>query len=403
VCAAGGARLELSAARDRPAGSAAPPASYTLPVCARWEAGGALGEACTVVERGRGAIPLPACPRWFLPDAGGAGYHRWWMASHDLERLRDAGFAHLSAAERLSWARSVVAAARAGRVAYREALELLGPLARDGAHAVALAPAPLFLGAIELVPELARRRVRSATADLYLPRLRALGLDPAPGEPAERGRLRAELAVLLQRARDGETVRALAARGLAWAGLADGRFHPEAVSPGLAGAALSAAVTEGDPALYEALEARLPPPSEVEARAAVVAALGAAREPALSARALTLATARVSPLSPEERLGILRSQAAEPETRDAAWRAATSRWDDLAQALPPALLGEVPRVAAGFCEAGRAADVRRAFASRAAALPAVRQAAEETAEAITLCAALRAAQGASAAEYFRLR
>jgi len=405
VCDAAGPRIDLAMTWYRPLGAppAPGPAPWTVPVCARYEAGGTLGETCGLVGRGGGALALPACPRWIMPSAGGTSAYRWWMGPADLPRLRDAGFAHLTAAERLSYADALAAAARAGRLPYGEALSALAPLARDGARAVATAPAALFAEAGEqLVSNLVRRRARSALADLYLPRLRTLGLSPAPGEPLERRRLRAELAaILVRRAREPETTHALAARGRAYAGLADGRFHAEAVSPDLASLALAAAMIEGDAALLEGLERRLATVEDGEQRSPLVDALGAARDSVLSARALALLDG--ASLRPEEKLRLLLEQSAGPETREEAWNALQARWDELVPALPPRSAEQLPRVAEGFCTRGRAAEARRFFGPRVAAVPGAQRWAEETVERIERCTALREAQGASAASFFSLR
>ena len=405
VCDAAGARIDLAVTRYRLLGAApaSGPAPWVVPVCARYEAAGTVGEACGLVGPGGGALPLPACPRWIMPAAGGSSSYRWWMGPADLPRLRDAGFAHLTAVERLSYANALAAAARAGRLPYGEALSALAPLARDGARSVATAPAAVFTEAGEqLVSDLVRRRARSALADLYLPRLRTLGLSPAPGEPLERRRLRAELAAIMVRdAREPETTHALAARGRAFAGLADDRFHAEAVSPDLAALALAAAMMEGDLALLEGLERRLASAEDAEQRANLVDAIGAARDPPLSVRALALLDGTA--LRPEEKLRLLLRQAAVRETREAAWDALQARWDELVLALPPRSAEQLPRIAEGFCTRGRAAEARRFFGPRVAAVPGAQRWADETIERIERCVALREAQGASAASFFSLR
>ncbi|HEX8908399.1 MAG TPA: hypothetical protein VF805_04320, partial [Anaeromyxobacteraceae bacterium] len=99
----------------------------------------------------------------------------------------------------------------------------------------------------------------------------------------------------------------------------------------------------------------------------------------------------------------LRLQARWPETRDAAWKALQSRWDDLAAALQPGEAAELPRAAGELCEQKRLAEARRFFEGRVAKLPAARRAAEQTLQRIEACAALREAQGASASTYFTVR
>jgi alanyl aminopeptidase len=403
ACDAQGTRLELAVERWRPLGSRAPPARYQLPVCARWEVGGVLGEGCALLDGGHGALPLPGCPRWVMPDAGGTSYYRWSLALADLGRLREGGFAHLTAAERLAYGQMLLAAARAGRTPYADALTELAPLARDGARRVATAPMPALAEAVDaLVPEAARPRARQGAAALYRPALRELGLDPADGEPRERRLLREDVArFLVEVARDPDVTRELAGRGRAYAGVEDARFHPDAVSADLVEVALSATIVEGDARTFDALLARLPDLDDGEQRGRVLAALASARAPALSARALTLVG---DPrLRVQERPRPLFAQAAYPETREAAWRALRDRFDALAVTLSPGAAASLPGVGAHFCDRDRAAEVRSELAARAEKLPGARRILAQAVERVELCAALREAQGASAAGWLERR
>jgi alanyl aminopeptidase len=422
VCGAGEARIELAVTRERPIGSgAASGGVFAVPVCARYEAAGTLGEACTLVERGRGTLALPACPRWVMPAAGGTACYRWALGSAPqgrsdkengnaaslgltgLARLRDAGLLHLTAAERLSYAQSLRAGARAGRLPYGDALLALAPLARDGVRRVATSPMPALEQAIDhLVPDDAHLQARARAADLFRPRLRDLGLDPIARDPLDARGLRGDLAdFLVQVAHDPETTRALAALGRAYASLGDGHFHDEAVSPDLARTALSAAVIEGDVALFDALEKRLHATDDGEQRGRILAALGSARTPALSARALALAG---DPrLRTYERARTLFAQASYSETRVAAWKALQGHWRALVQGLNPGLADALPSVAEGLCDRTRIPAVARFLAPRVDDSPGARRHLREAVDSIELCAALRDAQGASAAAYFGAR
>ena len=400
ACEAPGPRIELEVSRYRPLGSRAGPGSgYGVPVCARYEAAGALGSTCTLVTGGRGTLPLPACPRWIMPAAGGTLYYRWLMPGPDLQRLRDLGFAHLTAPERISYAAALRAGARAGRLPYAEVLAALAPLTRDGVPAVATAALPALTEAVEhLVPEPVQARARAAAADVLRPRLRELGLEPAAGESVEQRRLRLDLlSFLVQVARDAEVTRALARLGVAYAAVPEERFRPGAVAPELAGLALDAAVMTGDAALFEALQRRLAREEDPELRARILAALGSARDPDLSARALSLAGD--PDLRVAERARTLFEQAAHPETLPAAWKTVRARWDPLVEALPRTDAARLPDVAKGLCDRERARDVRRFLEPRVDKVPGARRRLEETVERIELCAALREAQGASAAAW----
>jgi hypothetical protein len=129
--------------------------------------------------------------------------------------------------------------------------------------------------------------------------------------------------------------------------------------------------------------------------------LGTARDPDLSARALSLLDGVT--LRPEEKLRLLLRQAAAAETREAAWKALQAHWDDLASTLPPRSAEQLPRIAEGFCTRGRAGEARRFLGHRVAAVPGAQRWADEAVERIERCASLREGQGASAASFFSLR
>jgi alanyl aminopeptidase len=397
ACDGSGARLDLSQSRWLPVGSSAPgDVRWQVPVCARFEAAGSVREACAMLDGARGTLPLPACPAWAMPNAGAAGYYRWALGPEDLARLRDQGLAHLSPPERLSYADALAAAARSARLPWAEAMAGLVPVAADPVGAVAAAPMR-FLEATEeqLVSEGARPRARALASALYRPHLAELGWDPRPDEPLERRRLRQEVVeFLVWTARDPEVRREAARRGLAYAGVADGHFHPESVSLDLAEVALAAAVDEGDEALFSALEARLFATQDGETRQRILDALGRATAPALSARALRLAG---DPrLRVNERAVPLHLQGMRAETREAAFRSLPARFDALVATLSPIMAGRIPRIFRGFCDSGKAEELRAFFGPRLERFPGARGPLAQVAESIELCAALRQAQGASA-------
>jgi alanyl aminopeptidase len=409
-CGGGRARLLLVQSRFLPLGSRAERARrWRIPVCARIGAGGAVSGACALLEEERGELPLPACPEWVMPDAGGAGYYRWSLPPRDLERLFARGLERLTPVERLAAGSAVAAAARAGEVPFAEALRLLEPLARDPADEVAAVPLDALETALErLLPQEARPAARARAAALYRARWAALGWEPAPAEPDGRAALRAELLrFLADVARDPEVRREAAARGRAFANPGGAELRRDALAPELAPWGLAVAVEEGDAAFFDAVEARLHASESGEDRTTLLGALAAARAPDLSDRALALsgdprlrASERGAPL-----YGFWRSrvpgQASRPETRERALRFVQERIDPLLERLGRGGdLHLLPAAFAGFCEPGRAAELRALFEPRLAAHPELAKGLAEAVERIELCAALREGQGRSAAGWF---
>ena len=401
VCGADGPRIELKVEREHPLGARpAPDPVYALPVCVRYEAAGSVGEACTLVENGHGSLTVPSCPRWFMPGAGGLAYYRFALRPEDLNRLRDSGYPHLTDPERLFFAQSLRAAVRAGRLRFAEALAMLAPLTRDGDPRVATSAMPLLEEAIEeLVPKEARTTARARAAELYRLPLRELGFEPAHDEPSSRRWLRRELAeFMVEVARDPEVTRVLAARGLAYAGLGDGRFHRSEVSPELAPVALEAAVREGDAARFDEMAARLSVTRDEVERAGLLKALGAAFEPALSPRALSLASD--THLTADERARVVFLQAREPESREAAWKVLQKQFG----ALAPSLVAEedplLPDLASRLCDKERVEPLSRFLLRQVERWPALSHCLPGALERVETCASLREAQGASAASWF---
>jgi alanyl aminopeptidase len=344
-----------------------------------------------------------------MPDAGGAGYYRWSLPPDDLERLFARGLGRLAPVERMAAGSAVAAAARAGDLPFAEALRLLAPLSRDPVDEVAAVP----LGALEmalesLLPEPARPAARARVAGLYRDRWAALGWEPAPGEPSGRDSFRGELLrFLAEVARDPEVRRQAAARGRAFANPGAPELGREAVAPDLAPWALAVAVEEGDAAFFDAVEARLHASESGEDRTLLLGALAAASSAGLSDRALALAgdprlraSERAAPL-----VGFWRSrmpgQAGRPETRQRALRFLQGRLEPILKSLGRGFdVYLVPVAFAGFCDPGRAADLRALFEPELAAHPELAKGLAEVVERIELCVALREGQGRSAAGWF---
>ncbi|WP_237758107.1 M1 family metallopeptidase, partial [Anaeromyxobacter sp. PSR-1] len=199
-CGGPGARVRLRQARALPRGSAAAPGgAWSIPVCVRYEAAGAVRERCTLLDEVEGTLALPeGCPAWLMPDAGAAGYYAWALAPADLARLRARGLARLSTLERLSYARSVAAAERAGALPYADAMDALTALARDRQPEVAAAPIEALERAREwLVPAADRPAVEALARRLYRPVLARLGWAARPGESSATRDLRARVVRLL--------------------------------------------------------------------------------------------------------------------------------------------------------------------------------------------------------------
>ncbi|MCW5803229.1 MAG: M1 family metallopeptidase, partial [Deltaproteobacteria bacterium] len=172
TCEAGAGRILLEQAQWQPVGSGGSSAGATwqLPVCVRAGNGARVDERCTLLEGRTGAIDLPTCVDWVMPNAGATGYYRFAMPPADLARLRDKGAGKLSTVERLSLAHNIEAAFRSGALGGGELILALEAVARDPHGAVASVPldALRFIDA-HVVDGAARAALRARIAAVYAP------------------------------------------------------------------------------------------------------------------------------------------------------------------------------------------------------------------------------------------
>ena len=403
VSCAGKPLLTLQQSRFFPLGSTGQQdRSWQIPVCVRFAAGGAVREQCTLLTKPEQQVELPGCPDWLLPNADGAGYYRWSIAGDDLRKLRSAGYAQLNPRERISLASSLGAGVAAGTIPVADALEAFEPIARDTDGEVAAEALSLPGFARDyLVPPEERARVDAYTSALLAPVLARVGTAAKAGEPTATRRLRRGVLGLLARVEDKHALALLGRLGRAYAGLADGKFHPEAVDPDLAGLALDVAVEHGDAALSDALEKRLAAVEDGELRERVLHALASARDPARSAHARALA---LDPrLRKQEVLIPVFQQARDPRTREATWQFVQERFEAIAAAMPPTYASSLPYVAAGFCDAARAEEVAAFFGPRAAKYNGLSLSLRQASESMRLCAAKVEAQREGARAFFLAR
>jgi cytosol alanyl aminopeptidase len=403
TCDAAGARARLAQAPYAPRGVVPPKARWSVPVCARYEAAGAVRERCTLLDGAQGTLELPeGCPAWFLPDAGGAAYYRWTLAPRDLARLRGA-LPRLSAAERVRLALDLSAVQRSGALAWGDAQDAIAALARDPDGDVVAATLGAFVRARDdLVPANAAAAVEAVVRTLYRPVLDRLGWEERAGEPIADRVLRGKLvAFLVRTARDPEVRREAARRGRAYLGLEDGRIHPDAVPPDVAEAALAAAVLEGGAPVFDAILSRIAKTNDELLRRRMYLALAAAEDPALADRAIALL--RDGPLKRHERWRIVEVQAASRETRARTLDAVARDPAAFLRGLPPPIAAEAPRFFEANCDEGAAAQMEAAFRSLLPDRPELEAPLARAAELIRSCAAERAADGAAAARWFTAR
>jgi alanyl aminopeptidase len=416
----------------------------------------AAREACTLLDGREGVLALEGgCPAWVSPNAGGVGYYQAVLDRPLRDRLAAPGvLSALPARERHAIAAGLVDGFHAGTVPGGEALDALLRSADDPERSVALAALPLLAFAREhVLDDASVARLEAAVRRAYGPVAARLGVEPRAGESGETRLLRAELLRALAflgrdpqvRARFGALGRrALAlevgagqaapgARGRARGGQGgggqggggqggDGRAegpgaggtgpaaapaadgNPTGTAPGPAPAlrtdgvpadllelALAVAVAAGGGPAFERARELLFVTDDPAARDALLGALAAATEPARAEAARALA---LDPrVAPNETRAILRAQLRGRATREAALGWLERHLDALARRVPEFVLGRLPLLGAGLCDADARERLNALFAPRAPRLPGGPRALAEALELIDLCIARRGAQG----------
>ena len=335
-----------------------------------------------------------------MPNADADGYYRWSLAPDDLGKLRKNGYAKLSVRERVSFASSVRAAMWRGAIAEKDGLAALENFAADSDGAVAAEPiSTLRFVRDHLVPESLRPRVEAYARKLYRPSYDRHGWTG----PAEESRLArtfrtSVLEFLIETGNDPEVRREAARRGRAFAGLADKKFHPEAVDPDLAEIALAAATAEDGKPMFDALEERLGAEEDTNVRELTLTALAYSKEPALLDRALALS---LDPrLKQNERLHPLFVALYRAESRERAWTFLQANIDPLSKLLSESLLANLASAGSSFCDAKHLGEVEALLGPRVEKLMGALKVLRESQERVRGCIAQVDAQRASTAEFF---
>ena len=422
ACGEGGNVVALSQTRFLPLGSPAagtPEASaarWQIPVCVRYGRGRTTGEACTLLNAASARLELPAgpCPEWVHPNANADGYYRFAMPADDLDALVTRGYAGLTPRERLSLANNVRAMVGAGTVELDAVMRLLPRFAADDERLVAIEPFGLVTSVVdELADDAHRTAARRWAGTLYARRFQRLGWTSRRTDSGDARLLRRDLAQFLVRvAREPALVARASALGQAYVGRgsarapSDGRVHPEAVEPELAGLTLVAAINDSReppcPPGEACVASGVSPAQSAFAdhvlelalasedaliRQRLLSAFASAENPTLAQRALDLT---LDPRLRVNELGIpMGAQVETPagRARTLAW--ASTHLDQLRARMATTRLGWVPWTFAGFCATEQRDLVSALFAPHIAEWPGGPRNLAGTLEAIGLCVARR--------------
>jgi aminopeptidase N len=381
-----GTSLSLKQSRYRPLGSTIRDGQlWKIPVCVRLTNGPKT--TCALLTGATGQLPLGAAAGSvsIFPNAGGRGYYRFVVDSASQRALIETA-AGLPGREALALADSVAAGFAAGELTFDDLLATAAALAT---HADRSAATKLGYYLTDLHDSLADQTAREGLArtiaNIYGPRLRAIGYDPAPRvyakEGADRELLRRSLAsIVALHGRDRDVRRTFAEaahRSLQ---------NPEAVDAGMRARVWAVGVQELPAEFADGLVKHLFESADAAVRLDAAYALGHAEQADVAGRARSLLLdAR---LAGDNAFAMLSTQMQNPATRNATWTWFTQHGEEVVAKLPAIYQPLLVRMGDRLCDPERRDAFEKFLGPRLAkvgvdALPLARET-----ERINLCIAL---------------
>ncbi|MGQ4660084.1 M1 family aminopeptidase [Lysobacter sp. F6437] len=397
--------LTLSQNRYLPLGSTASAAqTWGIPMCVRYAADGEVHEQCGLVDGQQARFELEdtqSCPAWVMPNAHGDGYYRFALAPKWQQSLSDA-FADLDEREQRVYADSVTAAYGAGDLTVSQMIAALPQFATADSRQTATAGMWTFdwINDYLIEDEAERTKLRAHFADIYRPRLQALGMAPKDGESDDDRLLRSQLIGYFAEGVEDPAVRAdFVQRGNTVLGLGgDGELHADAVPQDLRDTAVSVAVQDGGKAAFDLAEKHLRASDDAVIRREMLGAMGSVTDPALAARARGFVL-EPGLLRLNEIFSVIFSQAGEEELRPGLREWLETNYDALQAKLDPGGSAIASAYAAGMCSVEDAAALQTRFGERMETIEGGPLDLKQRVEAIGLCAAAKAARADQPIEY----
>ncbi len=331
----------------------------------------------------RVALPARGPLAWCFVNAEGRGFYRTAYDPALLAKLRGA-LGELGAEERLGLVSDQWALVRAKVAPVGDFLDLAASLGDEPDHAV-LDEVVGRLAAIEQrhLADDDRPRFQALVGSLFGPAARALGWAPAPGEDDER------------RLRRAAVLRALALLGRVPAAVDEAvRLYETQVpagglprvDPNLLDVVVTAAARTADAARFGELRRRAATETDPATKRRYLHALARAEAPAIVPDAIALALSDDVPM--QDFVSYLGGLLGNRETREAAFRLVTERWDEVhRKANSPMLLRRLVEALGALPERRHLEAVERFLAQHP--IEPARQATAQTLERMRADAALR--------------
>jgi alanyl aminopeptidase len=368
-------------------GRTVPSRTWGVPACFADTAG---KKSCALIGAGPTPVSLKtACNSTVFPNVDGKGYYRFALTEPDLTTLIAAA-PKFSPADQRALFENVDAGFRAGKVSatqYFNTIKTLAPVAAWDTIESIRDSLRNFRNTILAPGDLAA--YRTLVAQLFVPRLKAVGYSEKPGEAPATMLAREFLAgTVVSEARDPATIAALAKAVqpyVASAGKTTGGLAPDILSD-----ALRAGVLAGGAPFADALLAAMQKSDSEDFRRRGIYALAASDDPAVLKKGVALGgTLRVGEIR-----YLYQYFSEEPAARAVMWSNLKTNFEAIKARVSPQGFGRAPGLMAETCDDASKSDVQTFFGPKAKDLEGTPRTLAETTEKIGYCIAFKDAKAA---------
>jgi alanyl aminopeptidase len=390
-------RLVLTQQRYQPVGSkGARPQTWNIPIYLRYDSDVVDTEDLRFLMSLK-TIEIPidfeGCPEWLVANAGATGYYHVLYKGDLLKRLLD-NVDKLTVPERIGLVSDLQALVRSGDVPPGEALALVPRLLRDPNAYVKAGVAGLHAPLGQILPDGLLPNYGRFIETTYGETARKLGWQPRADDDEATRTLRSSLVGLVaEEGKDPELIAEAKRLALKW--LDD----PATVDSDTAGRVLRVAARNGDAALFERMRVEAERTRDMRRRSLLFFGMGSFLDPELLKKAFALTLADT--YDTRESVEILLAATGERATRDLAYDFLKRNYDALTARLPKDYAAQLVSFGAAFCDPARRADVEAFFKDRVASSAGGPRNLDQALEGIDLCAAQRAANAGSLAEFLK--
>jgi len=367
------------------------PELWQIPVCIK--SGATKSTKCELITQKQQSITLPACSDWSFINADARGFYRSGYDSAAIHVMSQQLETAFNPAERIILLSDVIASVLVDREPIGDYLNLADGLKSDHNDAVLgrLLPQLNYIGE-RLTTDSDRDAYALWVRHLLGPIAQEVGWEPKAGEPESMNSLRATLLLTLADVGHDPEVLALAHQ-LADKALAD---H-NSVNHEIAGAALSAAATNGNEEFYDRIVADLKAAKTPETYFLDAFTLPRFRDPKLVDRTLQFA------LSPDMRSQdspyLLSSIMQRPTSEKQAWSFVQEHWTGIQKLGGPYGAAAIVQATGAFCDAGLRDEVQTFFKDHPA--PGAERSLKQSMERANYCIDMRNQQQAPLAAWLK--